>query len=137
VSFIWYTLKLLSWYTRVIEMTYYYYYYYYYHLSVLVLFLTVTTLTNIAGNPKYQIHAQTDGPIIYQPPTTDPQKSVALNQQRHRKLPQEYHHSRNPEIRIPSIPHLPLRKPIRPPTQRKLTQSPVVPSVHTNPVLRN
>jgi hypothetical protein len=114
--------------------------YYYYHLSVLVLFFAITTLTNIAGNPKYQIHAQTDGPIIYQPSTTDPQKSVALNKlrHRHRKLPQDYdscpgpRSNVSPEIRIPSIPHLPPRKPIRPPTQRKLTQSPVVPSVHTS-----
>jgi len=114
--------------------------YYYYHLSVLVLFLAVITLTNIAGNPKYQIHAQTDGPIIYQPPTTDPQKSVALNKQRHRhrKLPQDYDSRPGgrsyecPEIRIPSIPHLPPRKPIRPPTQRNLTRSTVVPSVHTS-----
>ncbi|KEH37753.1 leguminosin proline-rich group669 secreted peptide [Medicago truncatula] len=73
------------------------------HLSVLVLFLAIITLTNIAGNPKHQIHAQTDGPIIYQPPTTDLQKSVGLNKHRprHRKLLYN-----NPSIYIPGVPHI-------------------------------
>ncbi|KEH37982.1 leguminosin proline-rich group669 secreted peptide [Medicago truncatula] len=84
--------------------------YYYHHLSVLVVFIAIITLTNIAGNPNYQIHAQTDGPIIYQPPTTHPQKSVALNKQRprHRKLPQGPMRPVAPAIEIPGIPHIPI-----------------------------
>ena len=81
---------------------------YYYHVSVLVLFIAIITLTHIAGNPKYQTHAQTEGPIIYQQPTTDTQRLW------HRKL--------HPKLKPPTIPrpgvqHFPpIRRP-RPPTK--------------------
>ncbi|KEH37905.1 leguminosin proline-rich group669 secreted peptide [Medicago truncatula] len=82
---------------------------YYYHVSVLVLFLAIITLTNIAGNPKYQIHAQTDGPIIYQQPTTDTQRPI-----QHFPRPKPLN-LKSPPIQSPGVPHLPPKRPIRPP----------------------
>ena len=79
---------------------------YYYHVSVLVLFIAIITLTNIAGNPKYQIHAQTEGPIIYQQPTTDTQRP------RHRKLQRM-----PPSIHRPTFPTFPPIRKTRPPTK--------------------
>lgn len=88
--------------------------YYYYHVSVLVLFLAIINLTNIAGNPKYQIHAQTEGPFIYQQPTTDTQRP------KHKKLPQFPRFLpppppptfKPPTIHVPGVQHLPPRRPV-------------------------
>jgi len=79
---------------------------YYYDVSVLVLFIAIITLTNIAGNPKYQIHAQTEGPIIYQQPTID------THRPRRRKLP---YFPRVPAIPHHGVQHIPPIRPIRPP----------------------
>ncbi|KEH26713.1 leguminosin proline-rich group669 secreted peptide [Medicago truncatula] len=94
----------------------------YYNLSVLVLFLAVNTIiTNIAGNPKHQIHAQPVGPIINRSPTIDPETSVGLNyspssgirnrRPRHRKL------SSSPILPAPphNLPKPPILQPSEPP----------------------
>jgi len=72
------------------------------------LFIAIITLTHIAGNPKYQTHAQTEGPIIYQQPTTDTQRP------RHRKLT-ILHPKIKPPIHRPGVQHFPPRGLIRPP----------------------
>jgi len=46
------------------------------YLPLLVLFLAVVFLTDIARNPKHQIHAQPNSGLVdYQPPTADPAAS--------------------------------------------------------------
>ncbi|KEH37914.1 hypothetical protein MtrunA17_Chr2g0304441 [Medicago truncatula] len=102
----------------------------YYNLSVLVLFLAVNTIiTNIAGNPKHQIHAQPVGPIINRSPTIDPETSVGLNyspssginnrRPRHRKLSSSPSHQPPPAPMLPpphdDLPEPPKLQPPEPP----------------------
>ncbi|KEH37994.1 hypothetical protein MtrunA17_Chr2g0304341 [Medicago truncatula] len=94
------------------------------YLSVLVLFLAVITIIfNIAGSPKHQIHAQPDGPIIYQPPTIHQETVGGLNYgppfdiiPKHRKLAKlPPPPLLVPTIIIPGTPNLPPGEPARPP----------------------
>jgi hypothetical protein len=75
-------------------------------LSVLVLFLALISLTNIAGNPKQQIHAQPNGLIYNQPPTIEPHTSGPGNQ---RSLAQKFTRAGTPPPDDPKVP------PITPP----------------------
>ncbi|MCH92080.1 leguminosin proline-rich group669 secreted peptide [Trifolium medium] len=80
-------------------------------LSLLVLFLAVISLTNIAGNPKQQIHAQPNGLINNQPSIIEPHTSGPNN---HRPPLPVRPPIRPPPIRPPPVP-IPPPSPITPP----------------------
>jgi hypothetical protein len=78
-------------------------------LSVLVLFLALISLTNIAGNPKQQIHVQPNGLIYNQPPTIEPHTSGPGNRRSLLQTPKP------PPVPIPPVPHVQPPLPRRPP----------------------
>ncbi|KEH26180.1 hypothetical protein MtrunA17_Chr6g0467871 [Medicago truncatula] len=92
------------------------------YLSLLVLFLSVFILTDIARNPKHQIHAQPNSGLVdYQPPAADQAASFISPSPSPSPPHGSGYNGHGGGYHRPSIgysrfpPHINPRRPVRPP----------------------